>query len=172
MILLVFGNFATFNGQSSTMKILMVCLGNICRSPLAEGIMQHLIDQNQLDWEVDSAGTGSWHVGQLPDERSREVALKNGIDISNQRARQFHFPDLEHFDLIFAMDSHNYQDIIMLANSEEERAKVKLIMNEAVPGRNINVPDPYWDDNGFDKVFGMLYEACEKVLENYKGGKN
>jgi protein-tyrosine phosphatase len=154
------------------MKILMVCLGNICRSPLAEGIMQHLIDQNQLDWEVDSAGTGSWHVGQLPDERSREVALKNGIDISNQRARQFHFPDLEHFDLIFAMDSHNYQDIIMLANSEEERAKVKLIMNEAVPGRNINVPDPYWDDNGFDKVFGMLYEACEKVLENYKGGKN
>jgi len=108
-------------------------------------------------------------VGELPDERSRAVALKNGIDISSQRARQFHFPDLENFDLIYAMDSQNYQDIIRQANSEAEKAKVKLIMNEAVPGRNINVPDPYWDDNGFDKVFGMLYEACEKVIEHYNG---
>jgi protein-tyrosine phosphatase len=154
------------------MKILMVCLGNICRSPLAEGIMQHLAEQNNLDWQVDSAGTGSWHVGEMPDDRSIAVALKNGIDISHQRARQFHFPDLEKFDLIFAMDSSNYQDIIRQANSEAEKEKVKLIMNEAVPGRNINVPDPYWDDNGFDKVFGMLYEACEKVIENYIGVKD
>ncbi len=150
------------------MKILMVCLGNICRSPLAEGIMQHLINENNLNWKVDSAGTGSWHVGEKPDERSISVAAKHGINIANQRARQFHFPDLENFDLIYAMDSHNYIDIVKHAKSEEEKGKVKLIINEAHPGRNINVPDPYWNDNGFEDVFGMLQEACSHIIINYK----
>lgn len=150
------------------MKILMVCLGNICRSPLAEGIMQHLIDENNLDWEVDSAGTSNYHIGELPDDRSIEVAKNHGIDITNQRARQFHFPDLENFDLIYAMDSQNFIDITKQADNDTERAKVKLIMNEAVPDRNVNVPDPYWDNDGFEKVFGMLYEACENIISNYK----
>lgn len=146
----------------------MVCLGNICRSPLAEGIMQHLINKNNLDWEVDSAGTASYHVGELPDKRSQAVAKKHGIDITHQRARQFHFPDFETFDLIYVMDSMNYQDVKRQSETDEETSKIKLIMNEAVPGRNINVPDPYWDNDGFEKVFGMLYEACEKIIEKYQ----
>lgn len=145
----------------------MVCLGNICRSPLAEGILQKLIDQNNLDWTVDSAGTGSWHVGELPDSRSVDVAKKYGLDITYQRARQFHFPDFENFDIIYAMDSSNYNDIIRQAQSEEEREKVKLILNETKPGWNGNVPDPYWGNDGFDKVYLMLEEACEAMIKRY-----
>ena len=150
------------------MKILMVCLGNICRSPLAEGILQHLITENNLDWTVDSAGTGSWHVDESPDERSIAVAAKYGINIAQQRARQFHFPDFKNFDIIYAMDSQNYIDITKQAHSEEEKEKVCLIINEAHPGRNINVPDPYWNNNGFEAVYQMLYEACNAILINYK----
>lgn len=150
------------------MKILMVCLGNICRSPLAEGIMQSKIESNGLDWNVDSAGTGSWHVGERPDSRSIEVAHKNGIDITNQRARKFQGSDLEEFDLVFAMDSSNYQDIVRKAVSPEQTKKVHLILNFVNPGRNQNVPDPYWDDNGFAKVYEMLEEACEKVVERFQ----
>lgn len=149
------------------MKVLMVCLGNICRSPLAEGILRSKVRSNGLDWEVDSAGTGSWHVGQGPDERSVAVAYKNGLDISQQRARQFHYPDFENFDIIYAMDSSNYNDIRRLAIDDSEREKVKLILNESAPGMNGNVPDPYWDDDGFDKVYHMLDEACERIMERY-----
>jgi low molecular weight protein-tyrosine phosphatase len=147
------------------MKILMVCLGNICRSPLAEGIMQNKIDQHGLDWTVDSAGTSSWHIGERPDRRSIMVADKYGIDISHQRARQFNAADLQEFDIIFAMDSTNYQDILRMANSPEEEQKVEMIMNRLQPGFNQNVPDPYYDSDGFDLVFRMLDEACEKVIE-------
>ncbi|MCP4123262.1 MAG: low molecular weight phosphotyrosine protein phosphatase [Bacteroidetes bacterium] len=149
------------------MKILMVCLGNICRSPLAEGILSDITKNKDLDWEVDSAGTGSWHVGQSPDERSVAIARKYGLDISHQRARQFHYPDFENFDIIYAMDSSNYNDIRRLAVDDNERDKVRLILNESAPGRNGNVPDPYWDDDGFDKVYHMLKQACEMVVENY-----
>jgi len=147
----------------------MVCLGNICRSPLAEGIMKEKIKTHQLDWEVDSAGTGAWHVGELPDPRSIKVGKQNSIDITNQRARQFKASDLNEFDLILAMDSSNYQNIIRLANTPQQKNKVKLIMNFARPGMNINVPDPYYGDNGFDQVYNMLNEACEAILiENQK----
>jgi len=149
------------------MKILTVCLGNICRSPLAEGILRDIAKNKDLPWEVDSAGTGSWHVGQSPDERSVGIARKYGLDISHQRARQFHYPDFENFDIIYAMDSSNYNDIRRLAVDDAEREKVKLILNESMPGRNGNVPDPYWDDDGFDKVYHMLKEACEKMVANY-----
>jgi len=149
------------------MKILMVCLGNICRSPLAEGILHNIVQANGLEWEVDSAGTGSWHVGQAPDERSVAIALKYGLDISHQRARQFHYPDFENFDIIYAMDSANYNDIKRIAIDDEAREKVKLILNESAPGMNGNVPDPYWDNDGFDKVYHMLKKACEKVVANY-----
>ncbi len=149
------------------MKILMVCLGNICRSPLAEGIMQSLIDEYKLDWQVDSAGTSSWHIGEPPDSRSVAVAKQNNLDISHQRARQFHYPDFDEFDIIYVMDSSNFQDVSKQAINDVERGKVKLILNETKPGWNQNVPDPYWDDNGFEKVYEMLLAACKQVVKYY-----
>lgn len=151
------------------MKILMVCLGNICRSPLAEGILKHKLRERRLDWEVDSAGTGFWHTGEPPDPRSVSTARKYGLDISSQRARQLQAADLEKFDLILAMDGSNYQDILRLANGNRQEQKVEMILNYIEPGTNRNVPDPYWDDNGFDKVFHMLTEACDKVIEKHSG---
>lgn len=150
------------------MKVLMVCLGNICRSPLAEGILEHKVNALGLDWVVDSAGTGSWHVGELPDARSIHTASENGIDITNQRGRQFKQGDFDEFDLIYVMDSSNYQNVMQLARNEKDRAKVALIMNESSPGRNINVPDPYWGEFGFEKVFKMLDEATDVIIEKYK----
>lgn len=147
------------------MKILMVCLGNICRSPLAEGIMKAKVEQNRLPWEVDSAGTGSWHIGELPDPRSVKIATEKGINITDQRARQIQKSDLEHFDLILAMDSSNYNDILRLSNHPDHASKVKMIMNFVQPGYNQNVPDPYWDDDGFEKVYQMLDLACDKIIE-------
>jgi len=147
------------------MKILMVCLGNICRSPLAEGILQDRISKLGLNWVVDSAGTGSWHIGEKPDVRSVAVADKYGIDIKNQRARQFRASDLQEFDLIYAMDSSNYQNIMSMARSKEEKDKVHLIMNEVRPGYNQNVPDPYFDNDGFEQVFHMLDEACQQIIK-------
>jgi len=149
------------------MKILMVCLGNICRSPLAEGIMKQKIKANNLDWEVDSAGTGYWHIGQKPDERSVAVAQKYGIDISKQEARQLKIHDLQRFDLIFAMDSTNYRNIKKFAQSPEEEEKVELIMNLVKPGYNQNIPDPYYNNDGFEEVFKMLDAGCDKVIEIY-----
>ena len=145
----------------------MVCLGNICRSPLAEGIMKKKVEEKNLSWSVDSAGTGSWHIGDLPDSRSISTAHNYGIDITDQRARQFKPADLDSFDLVLAMDSSNYRDIVRHAVSEEQIKKVHLIMNFLKPGYNENVPDPYWDDNGFDNVYKMLDAACEKVVEEY-----
>lgn len=147
------------------MKILMVCLGNICRSPLAEGVMRQMATENGLDWQIDSAGTGAYHVGELPDSRSVAVARKYGLDITNQRARQFKRADLEQYDLILAMDRTNFNNILRLANSDEQRSKVRMILNYIAPNQNQSVPDPYWDDNGFEQVYQMLYEACEAVLE-------
>ena len=145
----------------------MVCLGNICRSPLAEGIMAHKIKQHQLNWSVNSAGTGSWHVGKLPDNRSIEVAQRHGIDITHQRAKQFKTKDFDKYDLIFVMDSSNYQNINGLARNDADKKKVELIMNMAIPGRNVNVPDPYYGEFGFEKVFEMLDQATDAVLEQY-----
>ena len=150
------------------MKILMVCLGNICRSPLAEGIMENKINTYNLNWKVDSAGTGSWHIGSSPDSRSVDVARHHNIDIRNQRGRQFTKEDFDHFDLIFAMDSQNYQNITKLAPDNKAKEKVQLIMNLHQPGYNQSVPDPYWDDNGFQGVFDMLELACEGIVNKYK----
>lgn len=149
------------------MKILMVCLGNICRSPLAEGIMKHKLREHGLDWTVDSAGTGFWHVGEPPDPRSVSTARQYGLDISRQRARQIQPADLDDYDLILAMDSSNYRDILRLANGSRQENKVEMILNYVEPGSNRNVPDPYWNDDGFDRVFHMLDEACERVIERH-----
>lgn len=149
------------------MKLLFVCLGNICRSPLAEGIMKHKIAELKLDWEVDSAGTGGWHAGELPDSRSIQVAKKHGIDLTYQRARKLRSIDYEAFDRIYVMDSMNYQDVRKMAN-EEELDKIELIMNEVEPNRNINVPDPYFGEgDGFENVFQMLDRACDAIIKKY-----
>jgi protein-tyrosine phosphatase len=144
----------------------MVCLGNICRSPLAEGILQSRIDELALDWEVDSAGTGGWHAGELPDSRSIREAAKNGIDIKGQRARKLRHSDFEDFDLLLTMDTENYNDVRRLAQNEAQRNKVKLIMNFAEPNKNISVPDPYYDDR-FSLVFGMLVESIDALIAKY-----
>ena len=157
----------SFINRTTLMKILMVCLGNICRSPLAEGIMQNKINQHGLDWEVDSSGTGAWHVGDLPDPRSIRVAKKNNIDITNQRARQFRAQDLDNFDLVLAMDSSNFQNIRRLASTKEQEEKIHMIMNFVTPGMNQVVPDPYYGSDGFDNVYEMLEEACGKIVEKY-----
>lgn len=145
----------------------MVCLGNICRSPLAEGILKDKIKKSGLDWEVDSAGTSGWHSGDQPDIRSMEVASKYKIDISDQASRKVRSVDYEIFDLIYAMDTQNYNDLISQA-TEEEKSKIKLILNEIDPNKNKSVPDPYWDDNGFEKVYAMLDEACEVIVKKYQ----
>ncbi|MFT4663229.1 MAG: protein-tyrosine phosphatase [Polaribacter sp.] len=149
------------------MKVLMVCLGNICRSPLAEGILKNKVKSKSLGWTVDSAGTGAWHTGELPDHRSIKQAKENGIDITDQRARQFIASDFQNFDLILAMDSSNYQDILRKATTEEEKKKVAMIMNFDAPGMNENVPDPYWGSDGFGLVYNMLDRACEQIAEQY-----
>jgi protein-tyrosine phosphatase len=145
------------------MKILMVCLGNICRSPLAEGIFKHKIAAKHLDWSVDSAGTGGWHAGELPDHRSIAIAKKYGIDLTDQRARKLQSIDLERFDLIFAMDENNYQDILRLAQTETQRKKVAKILNFAHPNLDANVPDPYYD-NRFEHVYQLLEDAAQEII--------
>ena len=147
-----------------SVKILMVCLGNICRSPLAEGILASKLPKNKFT--VDSAGTGSWHIGRKPDERSIVTAKKNKIDISHQKGRQFAIRDFETFDYIYVMDNSNYNDIIHLAKTPEQRNKVQLILNELFPDENVDVPDPYYGSpNGFDHVYEMLDQACELIAK-------
>lgn len=149
------------------MKVLMVCLGNICRSPLAEGILKQKIYERELDWQVDSAGTGAYHIGESPDPRSIAIARTHGIDISGQRARQIQLADFQGFDLILAMDAANFQHIQRLAQSDAQRDKIHLIMNFDQPGRNESVPDPYWDDDGFAKVYQMLDRATDRLIADY-----
>lgn len=143
----------------------MVCLGNICRSPLAEGILKSKIEESNLNIIVDSAGTSGYHAGQSPDPRSIDKALEYGIDISLQRARQFQSSDFNEFDIIYAMDRSNYSDVIALANSEEEMKKVKLILNESLRNKDQSVPDPYYgEEDGFENVYQLLDEACENIV--------
>jgi protein-tyrosine phosphatase len=141
------------------MKILMVCLGNICRSPLAEGIMQHLATANGLNWEVDSAGTGNWHVGEGPDRRSTRAARNHGIDISKQVCRLFRESDFDEFDHIFVMDKNNLRDVLTLARNDENAQKVKLLLGDKV------VPDPYYDDTQFEPVFMLIEGGCKDIIK-------
>ena len=142
-------------------RILMVCLGNICRSPLAEGILRSKVDPNI---HIDSAGTGGYHVGELPDRRSIAVAQKNGLDITDQRCRKFTADDFDQFDLIYVMDRYNYDDVLALARHNADSAKVKMILDELFPGEYVDVPDPYYGgDRGFDNVYMMLEKACTVI---------
>ena len=142
------------------MKILMICMGNICRSPLAEGILKRLVKQEELDWEVDSAGTGNWHVGEHPDYRARRVARDHDIDISNQTCRQFIIEDFDKFDLIFAMDKYNLANIWSQARHKDDRRKVKLLLGDK------EVPDPYYS-NMFDYAYELIEEGCKNIITTY-----
>jgi protein-tyrosine phosphatase len=145
-------------------KILMVCLGNICRSPLAEGILASKLPKNKF--LVDSAGTGSWHIGHSPDPRSIAVAKTKNLDISQQKGRQFQITDFEKFDYIYAMDKSNYDDVIALATTDQHKQKVKIILDELFPDENVDVPDPYFGmPNGFEMVYNMLDEVCDLVAQ-------
>ena len=142
----------------------MVCLGNICRSPLAEGILRSKLPYNKFT--IDSAGTANYHTGNPPDKRSVAIAKKYGLDISNLRGRQFSALDFERFDIIYVMDESNYNNVISLAKNQEDIDKVKMILNEIYPNQNYSVPDPYYGGNdGFENVYKMLDEACSIIAE-------
>lgn len=154
------------------MKIMMVCLGNICRSPLAEGILKHKVNLEGLDVQVASSGTAAYHVGESADDRMIDTARRHGIDLTGHRGSQFKAKDFDEYDKIFVMDSSNYRNVIRLASSEDDRAKVKLIMDVLDPETGYDVPDPYYGgDDGFELVFNMLDQACDKIIENYGHSK-
>ena len=145
----------------------MVCLGNICRSPLAHGILDSKLDTK--NFMVDSAGTSNYHIGSLPDQRSIAIARKYGLDITNQRGRQFIVEDFETFNYIYVMDKSNFENVIKMARNVKDIAKVKLILNESNPNKNLEVPDPYYGgDSGFDDVYKMLDEACNVITNRLK----
>lgn len=148
-------------------KILMVCLGNICRSPLAEGILRSKLNADAF--MVDSAGTAGYHISELPDHRSIKVAKEHQIDLTTQRARQFKQSDFENFDLIYAMDKSVYNDIRSMAKHDWQKDKVKLILNEVSPNQDLDVPDPYYDSyEAFVNVYNLLDVACDKVAQQLK----
>ncbi|MDY0903969.1 low molecular weight protein-tyrosine-phosphatase [Pedobacter sp. CFBP9032] len=141
------------------MRILMVCLGNICRSPLAEGIMRHLIEKEDLEWEVASAGTGNWHIGQSPDQRSIAAAKNAGYDISRQRAQQFSAEMFAKYDLILVMDRQNLSDVKNLAKTKEALQKIKLFLD------NDELVDPYWDNALFAPVCKQVEDRCKEIIK-------
>ena len=150
------------------MKILMVCLGNICRSPLAEGILQSKVNKAGLDWQVDSAGTAGYHVGEPPHHLSQKVARLNGVDISKQCCRQFVKEDMIEFDKIYVMDSSNYNDVKRISKELWNPDKTDLLLNELYPHQNRNVPDPwYGTEDGFHKVYDMIDKACDVIIKKY-----
>lgn len=141
------------------MKILMVCLGNICRSPLAHGILQHLADRENLGWQVHSAGTGDWHVGSPPDRRSVLAARSLGYDISTQRARHFSPIFFDEYDHILVMDNNNLKNVLLLAATEAHKQKVRLFLPEG------EVADPYYDNDLFDPVSRQVEQRCKELLK-------
>lgn len=150
-------------------KILFVCLGNICRSPLAEGIMLHLKVKQNLNVEIDSAGTAGYHIGEAPDKRTIANAKKNGVDLSTLRARQFKQNDFDIFDKIYVMDHSNLRNVLALAKDQKQKEKVSLFLNAVYPSKDLEVPDPYYGtEQGFEDVFQLVYKACENLAANFK----
>jgi len=150
------------------MKILMVCLGNICRSPLAEGILQQKAIEAGLDWKVESAGTNSYHIGDPPHPLSQKVATMNGIDISSQRARRFAAEDMETYDKIYALAADVLDDIRSISKNKFDSSKAGLLMNELHPGKDQDVPDPYYgSEKGYHEVYDMIDEVCNVIIEKY-----
>ncbi len=150
------------------MKILMVCLGNICRSPLAEGILQDKAFKSGLTWSVESAGTQNYHTGEPPHPLSQKVAKLNGIDITNQRARKFRAEDFEVYDKIYALAGDVLEEMKRIAGKKFDAHKADLLLNELNPGKDLDVPDPwYGPEPGYHEVFKLIDEACDAIIEKY-----
>ena len=152
------------------MKILMVCLGNICRSPLAEGILQHKANAAGLNWTIDSAGTNGYHTGEAPHELSQKVARLNGIEICEQRARRFVKEDFDRFDIIYAMADDVLYDMKRIAKEKFDEEKARLFLEELFPGKNKSVPDPwYGPEPGYHEVFELIEKTCDAIIRKYAG---
>jgi protein-tyrosine phosphatase len=150
------------------MKILMVCLGNICRSPLAEGILQKKVEEAGLEWTVESAGTNGYHTGEPPHHLSQKVAKQNGLDISCQVARRFTPDDFERYDKIYAMANDVLADMKRISGSKFNEGKADLFLNVLHPGENKDVPDPWFgDEDGYHEVFALIEKTCALIVQNY-----
>ena len=151
----------------------MVCLGNICRSPLAEGILQSKASEAGLNWSVESAGTNGCHIGDPPHPLSQKVAKLNGVDISRQISRQFVPEDFETFDKIYALAGDVLKDIRRIAKNKFNAAKIDLLMNELYPGKNMDVPDPWFGpEPGYHQVYKLINEVCDAIISKYSGQQN
>jgi len=147
------------------MKVLMVCLGNICRSPMAEGVLRHLSKDRNVTLEIDSCGTNGFHNGEPADKRAIANLSEKGIDISDLRSRQIQKSDLDTFNQIFVMDKSNLENVLSMAESDAQRSKISLFLNESLPGQNLPVPDPYFgNDDGFEEVYQLINTASEAFL--------
>jgi protein-tyrosine phosphatase len=151
------------------MKLLFVCLGNICRSPLAEGIFRAKTEAAGLEWEIDSAGTAGYHVGEAPHPLSQKTAKLHGIDISSQKCRQFKASDMDTYDRIYAMDLENFEEIKRISKEKWKPEKTDLLLNSLFPGKNKSVPDPwYGEESGYHEVYHLIERACDKILEEVR----
>ena len=151
------------------MRILMVCLGNICRSPIAEGVLRHKVKQYGLNWTIDSAGTESYHIGEAPHRLSQKVCKEHGIDISQQRAREFTFSDFISYDKIYAMAGDVYTEIKLIGGPLADMSKVDYFMNELHKAKNEPVPDPYYgQEDGFVKVYELIDRGCDAIIKNHR----
>lgn len=155
------------------MKILMVCLGNICRSPLAEGILQQKADAAGLEWKIESAGTNGIHVGEAPHHLSQKIAKQNGINICNQRAKKFDAKDFENFDKIYVMADDVMRDVRRISREKFDTNKIDYFMNELHAGKNENVPDPWFGaEDGFIKVYDLIDKTCDAIIAKETERKN
>ncbi len=151
------------------MKVLFVCIGNICRSPIAEGVLKDLSKRNEMNWYIESAGVRDYHIGKPPHEYSQDICKVNKINISDQKAQQFKLSDLEKYDLIYAMATDVYDEIKSMAGEKFDENKVILFLEELYPGKNLSVVDPwYGDKEGYTPVFKQIEKACKVIIEKYK----
>lgn len=151
------------------MRVLMVCLGNICRSPIAEVLLAHKVRQHGLDWQVDSAGTESYHIGSAPHRHSQEICRRNNIDITQQRARQFSVADFDSYDKIYALADDVYDNIADIGGAQADMSKVVLFLNELNPGSDESVPDPYYGGaDGYTHVYDLIDRTCDEIINKYK----
>lgn len=151
------------------MRILIVCLGNICRSPIAEGVLKEKVRKHSLDWTIASAGTNGYHTGEAPHHFSQKVCKTAGIDISGQRAKQFVPQDFAQYDKIYVMADDVYEDVVRIAGKAVDHSKLDYFLNELHPGKDASVPDPwYGDEDGYTPVYEMIEETCEVIVRKYK----
>ena len=151
------------------MNILFVCLGNICRSPMAEGIMKHLCKLHYLDWHIDSASTNTYHTGDTPHYLAQQTCIDNGISIANQKARRIQTSDITQFDHIFVMAVDVKSEMKHILGNTYNSQKIKMLLNERYPNSDRDVPDPWYGDaTDFKIAYDLIYESCVKIIENYK----